>query len=338
MCTSSRRRSQGTAVQYTYTIFVPVTWLGLMIALWSLTRHTEGVMVPMLAGLPGYWLPVILRVRENDLLLAATQCVGGIPILLTLGLLQDRLRVSRAWMWAYLIGPVLVPAGPLIGIPVNWVSALFCSCMGLYAVSMLCLFAGAALAFWRRIHIRHASCMGAALLVLYSVATLSSTAETVRPLLTSPDPADVTQAVAETKAILAGNDRVILSRRSSPMRIAVPVLDEVFCEHFGRSNAFFLCDVEDPTRQIGRTRTIRRPKGKCESLPDWLGQMGITTLLVGGMGEVGRHHFDQLGIVVSVGHKGTDPLEVVSGFLAGSAEQAKNSCAGFEHRHRHCRG
>jgi predicted Fe-Mo cluster-binding NifX family protein len=124
------------------------------------------------------------------------------------------------------------------------------------------------------------------------------------------------------------------------MRIAVPVLDDVFCEHFGRSNGFFLCDVEEAPRRIGRTRTIRRPtgKGKCESLPDWLAQMGITTLLVGGMGEVGRHRFDQLGIAVSVGHRGADPLEVVSGFLSGSAGQEKNPCADFEHRHRHCRG
>jgi predicted Fe-Mo cluster-binding NifX family protein len=124
------------------------------------------------------------------------------------------------------------------------------------------------------------------------------------------------------------------------MRIAVPVLDDVFCEHFGRSNGFFLCDVEEPTRQLGRTRTVLRPrgKGKCESLPDWLAQMGITMLLVGGMGEVGRHRFDQLGITVSVGHRGTDPQEVVTGFLAGSAEHKKNPCADFEHRHRHCRG
>jgi predicted Fe-Mo cluster-binding NifX family protein len=124
------------------------------------------------------------------------------------------------------------------------------------------------------------------------------------------------------------------------MRIAVPVLDEVFCEHFGRSDGFFLCDVEEPTHQIGRTRTIRRPrgKGKCESLPNWLAQMGITTLLIGGMGEVGRLHFAQLGIVLSAGHSGDDPLEIVNGFLAGSAKHRKNPCAEFEHRHHHCRG
>ncbi|MGE5610451.1 MAG: NifB/NifX family molybdenum-iron cluster-binding protein [Bacillota bacterium] len=124
------------------------------------------------------------------------------------------------------------------------------------------------------------------------------------------------------------------------MRIAVPVLGDVFCEHFGRSDGFFLCDVEEPMCQIERTRTIRRPRGnsKCESMPDWLAQMRITTLLVGGMGEVGRRHLDQLGIAVSVGHSGDDPLEVVKDFLAGSTEQRENPCAGFEHRHRHCRG
>jgi predicted Fe-Mo cluster-binding NifX family protein len=123
-------------------------------------------------------------------------------------------------------------------------------------------------------------------------------------------------------------------------RIAVPVLDDAFCEHFGRSNSFFLCDVEGPAHEVGRTRTVCRPggTGKCESLHAWLAQMGITTLLVGGMGEVGRRHFDELGITVSVGHAGNDPLDVIRGFLAGPAGQRKNPCAGFEHRHRHCRG
>ncbi len=124
------------------------------------------------------------------------------------------------------------------------------------------------------------------------------------------------------------------------MRIAVPVLDDVFCEHFGRSNGFFLCDVEEPTPRIGRTRTIRRPtgKGKCESLPDWLKQMGITHILTGGIGEVGRHRFEQIGITISVGHSGRDPLEVLMEFLANPPAPVKNPCADFEHRHRHCRG
>jgi predicted Fe-Mo cluster-binding NifX family protein len=124
------------------------------------------------------------------------------------------------------------------------------------------------------------------------------------------------------------------------MLIAVPVLGENFCRHFGRSSGFFLCDVDEPGRRIGRTRILQRPKtaGKCESLPQWLTRLGITALLVGGIGEVARGHFARLGIVVSVGHDGTDPLEVIRGYLFSSAAQNKNPCAEFEHRHHHCRG
>ncbi len=123
------------------------------------------------------------------------------------------------------------------------------------------------------------------------------------------------------------------------MRIAVPVLDDVFCEHFGRSSGFFLCDVDEATHQLGRTRIVVRPRGKgrCESLPDWLAQMGDTTLLVGGIGEVGRHNFQRMGIAVSTGHSYREPDKLIVGYLAGSARPETNPCAGYEHRHHHCR-
>ena len=124
------------------------------------------------------------------------------------------------------------------------------------------------------------------------------------------------------------------------MRIAVPTRDSIFCEHFGRCTGFLLCDVTEPSREPSQVREITRKHGigRCESLPEWLAQMGITHLLVGGIGEVGRHHFEQLGIVVSLGHVGRDPKEVLMQFLAQPTSPAKNPCAQFEHRHRHCHG
>jgi len=124
------------------------------------------------------------------------------------------------------------------------------------------------------------------------------------------------------------------------MRIAVPIRESIFCEHFGRCTGFVLCDVSGQDREPGQVREIVRKHGtgKCESLPEWLAQMGITHILAGGIGEVGRHHFEQIGITISVGHSGRDPRDVLRKFLANPPSPVKNPCAEFEHRHRHCRG
>ena len=121
------------------------------------------------------------------------------------------------------------------------------------------------------------------------------------------------------------------------MRIAVPIHDGHFSEHFGRCTGFLLCDAE--AGQPGRVREIVRPrvKGKCESIPQWLAEMGVTHILAGGIGETGRGQFEKLGIVVSPGHKGRDAQEVLMQFLAAAPAPAANPCAEFEHRHHHCR-
>ncbi len=121
------------------------------------------------------------------------------------------------------------------------------------------------------------------------------------------------------------------------MRIAVPVYEEVFCEHFGRANGFLLCEADEATRQLDRPRFVMRPKSKCESVPHWLKQMGVTTVLAGGIGGVAKHHLAELGITVSAGHTGRDPKDVVAGFLATPNQPRKNPCPDLEHRHHHCR-
>jgi predicted Fe-Mo cluster-binding NifX family protein len=66
--------------------------------------------------------------------------------------------------------------------------------------------------------------------------------------------------------------------------------------------------------------------------------MGVTTLLVGGIGEVGRSNFQRLGIAVSTGHSGSEPENLIADYLTSPAQPKANPCANFEHRHHHCRG
>jgi len=122
------------------------------------------------------------------------------------------------------------------------------------------------------------------------------------------------------------------------MRIAVPVREGRFCEHFGRCTGFLLCDVEEGGRP-GRTRQVlrRRPAGKCESLPEWLARMAVTHVLAGGIGELGRARLAERGIAVSTGHAGRNAREVLMKFLAGRTAGGENLCLRFRHVHHHCR-
>ena len=122
------------------------------------------------------------------------------------------------------------------------------------------------------------------------------------------------------------------------IRLAIPMQGESFCEHFGRGDGFFLCDLMGDALHRERPRIVPRPKPRCESVPRWLRDMGVTTVLAGGIGAVARQHLQELGVRVSAGHRGADPEQIIDQYLAHPSEHKENSCATLEHRHRHCRG
>lgn len=126
-----------------------------------------------------------------------------------------------------------------------------------------------------------------------------------------------------------------MASRSSHVRIAVPVSGEVFCEHFGRCDGFYLCDAAEGA--VDRPRIVRRPKSKCESVPHWLRELGVNVVLVGGIGVVGTRRLAELGMEVATGHTGTDPQAIAEHFLREGPGRQDNPCARFEHRHHHCK-
>lgn len=135
-----------------YTVALPAMWLGAMVSMWHLAWGVrESSMGPMLAGLAGHWLPVVLGSEGTAFVKA--QCIGGVLVMAVVGLLQDYLRVPPVWAWGYLAGvatgsllwllaSILQHPGP--GLVHLWAAMLFCGCIGLYVVSViLCLVRGA---------------------------------------------------------------------------------------------------------------------------------------------------------------------------------------------------
>ena len=122
------------------------------------------------------------------------------------------------------------------------------------------------------------------------------------------------------------------------LRFAIPVIADSFCEHFGRCDGFFLCDLDEPQAAPARPRVVPRPKKRCESVPQWLAALGVTHVLAGGLGVVARNRLEELNIRVSPGHSGSEPMQIVLGYLRRPRDQRDNPCATFEHRHHHCNG
>jgi predicted Fe-Mo cluster-binding NifX family protein len=102
-------------------------------------------------------------------------------------------------------------------------------------------------------------------------------------------------------------------------------------------DGFFLCDVDATSRSVDRPRQVMRPKTRCESIPQWLKDMGVTMVIAGGIGAVAQKHLSDLGILVVPGQVGRDPATIAQDYLLGKAINRTNRCQPKDHRQLHCK-
>lgn len=121
------------------------------------------------------------------------------------------------------------------------------------------------------------------------------------------------------------------------MRIAIPMQDDAFCPHFGRSNALFLADVDLAARKVDRPRTIDRQATGCDSLPGWLADLAVNTVVAGGIGAGAIAGLAERGIVVSAGHTGQSADDVLASFFDRPEGDADAACSSHDHQTHHCR-
>lgn len=68
-------------------------------------------------------------------------------------------------------------------------------------------------------------------------------------------------------------------------RIAVPVLDNMLCPHFGHCSTFTLFDVDSDETTITNRQDLTPPHHEPGVYPRWLAEQNVTVVLAGGMGE-----------------------------------------------------
>ncbi len=110
------------------------------------------------------------------------------------------------------------------------------------------------------------------------------------------------------------------------MRIAIPIVAEKLCMHFGHCEQFALLNVDEKTKEITGKQVLVPPQHEPGVLPRWLGQQGVNVIIAGGMGQRAQSLFAESGIKVVVGAPGDEPEKVVAAYLAGTLRVGENVC------------
>ncbi len=114
------------------------------------------------------------------------------------------------------------------------------------------------------------------------------------------------------------------------MKIAVATNGSQVSGHFGHSESFTIYDIENG--KISSQSTVPNPGHKPGFLPNFLGDMGVEVIIVGGMGASAAEIFRQRNIETILGAQG-DATTAVETYLRGELHSNDAFC--MEHHHHH---
>jgi len=110
------------------------------------------------------------------------------------------------------------------------------------------------------------------------------------------------------------------------MIIAIPVVGDKLCMHFGHCEKFALIAVEEESKKIISEEYVEAPPHEPGLLPGWLAEKGANCIIAGGMGQKAKNLFSEKGINVIVGAASELPVKVVEAYLDGKLETGPNCC------------
>lgn len=107
-------------------------------------------------------------------------------------------------------------------------------------------------------------------------------------------------------------------------KFAIPVENGKLCTHFGHCQQFAIVNVTNEDKM--EESYIAAPPHQPGLLPKWLGEMGITNIIAGGIGQKAINLFHQQNIEVTVGVPSNSPKEIVKDWYANSLQTGVNAC------------
>jgi predicted Fe-Mo cluster-binding NifX family protein len=129
-------------------------------------------------------------------------------------------------------------------------------------------------------------------------------------------------------------------KEDSRVKIAVPIVANSFCSHFGGAEAFALYSIDEARASVMDRSDLVAPAHERGVFPIWLKQNGADVVLAGGMGPRAISIFAAHNIELVLGVEGDNPDELVSRYLEGTLESTGQAChdhgfhdCGHDHHH-----
>lgn len=134
----------------------------------------------------------------------------------------------------------------------------------------------------------------------------------------------------ETANIVLKGENKMNRNLEGSLRIAFPTSNKVAVdEHFGHCEYFAIFDVEG--KKIVKEEFVEAPEHQPGLLPRFLGELKVSTIITGGMGQRAIDLFKQQEIEVILGARGTI-LDNLNEYLGGDLESTGSACS---HNHDH---
>jgi predicted Fe-Mo cluster-binding NifX family protein len=119
------------------------------------------------------------------------------------------------------------------------------------------------------------------------------------------------------------------------LRIAIPIANGCFSEHFGAARQFLFADADEAARRIDRHILIEAPEHRPGVLPPWLAERGADVVVAGSIGQRALLMLAEAGISVRLAGAGQpDPLLLALACIGGelpSATSENSRCDGGHH-------
>ncbi|PKM83125.1 MAG: dinitrogenase iron-molybdenum cofactor [Firmicutes bacterium HGW-Firmicutes-14] len=112
------------------------------------------------------------------------------------------------------------------------------------------------------------------------------------------------------------------------MKIAIAMEGNTVSEHFGHCENFYVADIEN--KEVKNPQVIANPGHVPGFLPKFLAEKKVECIITGGIGAKAIELFNEMGIEVITGARGTAE-EVVPGYIRGELVSTGSVCR--EHMH-----
>jgi len=118
-------------------------------------------------------------------------------------------------------------------------------------------------------------------------------------------------------------------------KIAIPLENGILCAHFGHCQEFAIIEVVN--NEISEIKALTPPEHVPGLYPKWVGELGVTDVVAGGMGQKAINLFHAENINVFVGAPANTATELVTDFLANKLTLTANYCNHDENHEHNCK-